>query len=63
MEVATQQNFFCHSKSDFDLDNERQFKHSNFWGKAPKEYWGETHPILDNFIQQCEENFEIDGCT
>lgn len=44
-------------------DHEPAPKRSNLRGKAPIEYWGEDHPKLDAFIQQCEENFDIDGCT
>ena len=63
LEAAAQQNSRRRRRSDSDSDNERPFKRSNLRGKAPEEYWGETHPKLDDFIRQCEENFEIDGCT
>lgn len=60
---AAQQNTRHRRRSDSESDHERAPKRSNLKGKAPDEYWGETHPKLDAFIRQCEQNFRIDGCT
>ena len=63
LQVAVQQNPRRRRRSDSDADDGPAPKRSNLRGKAPMEYWGEDHPKLDAFIQQCEENFDIDGCT
>lgn len=60
---AAQQNSRRRRRSDSESDHERAPKRSNLKGKAPDEYWGETHQKLDAFIRQCEQNFRIDGCT
>lgn len=58
-----QQNPRRRRRSDSESDHERAPKRSNLKGRSPDEYWGENHPKLDAFIRQCEENFDIDGCT
>ena len=63
LQAAAQQNPRRRRRSDSESDHEPAPKRSNLRGKAPVEYWGEDHPKLDAFIQQCEENFDIDGCT
>ena len=63
LQAAIQENPRRRRRSDSESDYERQPKRSNLRGKAPIEYWGEDHPRLDSFIRQCEENFDIDGCT
>ena len=63
LQIAIQQNSrHCH-QSDFDADDGPAIKYSNLWSKAPIKYWGEDHLKLDAFIQKCEENSDIDGCT
>ena len=57
LQAAVQLNPRRRRRSDSESDR------SNLRGKAPIEYWGKDHPELDAFIQQCEENFDIDGCT
>lgn len=63
LKAPTQQNRRRRHQSDYGSDNERSTKRSNPECRAPDMYWGESHQKLDAFIQQCEQNFCIDGCT
>lgn len=63
LKASTQRNRRRRRQSDSESDDERSPKRSNLEGRAPDVYWGKNHQKLDAFIQQCEQNFCIDGCT